>query len=87
MSRLLFFERIKEQMKLEPFEFKSTETKEHGWEGLVYEHQEKKDLFLHIIGRGREFCCLMKKQTKLEHRVEMLVIWTYDDFLIYLTKC
>ena len=37
-----FFENVKEHMDLEPFQLTSIWTNEHGWEELVYEHEEKK---------------------------------------------
>ena len=79
-----FFKNVKEHMNLEPFQLISTETNEHRWEELVYEHEEKKGFFLHISGRGREFSCLMKKHG---HEQEMPAIRTYADFLTYMSKC
>ena len=79
-----FFKTIKEHMELEPFRLTSIWYNEDGSEELVYEHKEKKDFFLHITGKGREFSCLMKKYG---HEQEMPAIRTYADFLEYMSKC
>ena len=62
----LFFQRIREHMKSEPFRLKSSSTNQFGWEKLVYEHEKQKSYILIITGKENALGHMVKERKILK---------------------